>query len=294
MKLYGAIEAGGTKFNCAVFDEHRIQIDAVRLPTTSPEETLSRVIDFFQTHQERGVELSAIGVASFGPLDLNIQSPTYGYITSTPKPFWANVDLIGRLQRALKSTFALDTDVNGAALAEYYWGAGQECDSLIYITVGTGIGGGVVVHGKPLHGLIHPEIGHMLLPRIEGVQGQCSFHENCAEGYGSGRAIEEMWGQPAQTLAPDHPAWDRQALVLAQLCHNLMMSFSPQKIIMGGGVMAQSHLLEKVIQKTISSLNGYLTLPAHTSLSDVIVHPALGECSGLYGAFALAKNLSPP
>ncbi len=293
MKIYAAIEAGGTKFNCAIFDENRNKLDSIRLDTTTPDETLSWTIDFFQAQRDKGMQFEALGVASFGPLDLDKRSPTYGYITATPKPNWSNIDLIGPLADALNCPVALDTDVNGAGLAEYTWGAGQNCESLVYITVGTGLGGGVIINGKPLHGLVHPEIGHMLLPKIDGVTGHCPFHENCAEGYAAGRSMEHMWGQPAHTFEPSHPAWTRQVEVLAQVCHNLLVSLSPQKIIMGGGVMAQSHLLPRVIEATSQSLHGYLTLPPHLSISDVIVPPQLGDISGLFGAFALAKNIAP-
>lgn len=290
MKIYAAIEAGGTKFNCAVFNEHREFLDFTRIPTTTPSETLSAVIKFFSLYRQRHADFKALGVASFGPLDLNQLSSTYGYITRTPKQHWSNTDIVGPLQEALNCPTGFDTDVNGTGLAEASWGAGVDCDCVIYLTVGTGIGGGVIINGKPLHGLIHPEIGHMLVPGLSDENGFCPFHERCAEGLASGTSMAKMWDASAQTLTPEHPAWARQAGILAQICHNLLVCFSPQKIVIGGGVMAQPQLLDNVVKATAASLKNYLTLPSHYSLSEIIVRPTLGEFSGLFGAFALAKN----
>ncbi len=289
-QFYAAIEAGGTKFNCAVFDQAGNIVAQARFPTLTPQDTLEPVIDFFVRQQDSGVELVALGIASFGPLDLNPESATYGSITKTPKPNWSNVALRSTLSSRLGIPVFIDTDVNGAAIAEATIGAGQNKAVVVYVTVGTGVGGGVVVNGSPLHGLIHPEIGHMLVPGDSRLTGQCPFHSNCIEGFASGKAIGQMWGQPAETLPDEHPAWELQATTMSQLCHNLMMSFSPNVIVLGGGVMAKPGLLEKIIEKTGTSVNDYLVLPKGQTLSNLIVPPSLGNDSGLYGAFILASQ----
>jgi fructokinase len=185
----------------------------------------------------------------------------------------------------------VDTDVNGAALAESRWGASKDTQVSVYVTIGTGVGGGVVIHGKPLHGLIHPEIGHMLIPAPQGIEGVCPFHGNCVEGLASGTAMGKIWQQPAETLGDDHRAWDVQAQVIASLCHNLLVSFSPEKIVLGGGVMNKPGLLDKIIAYTEASLKGYLVMPQGQSLQRILVLPGLGQHSGLMGAYALARDL---
>lgn len=285
-KHFAVIEAGGTKFNCAIVDAERNILVSQRVATSNPDQTLGEVIDFFR-QQQQSYNFDYLGLACFGPLDLHPDSATYGYITATPKPHWSNTAIAPLLEHALNCQVVFDTDVNAAALAEYKWGAAQGADVCIYITVGTGVGGGVVIHGKPLHGLIHPEIGHMLIPQLDGIKGVCPFHGNCVEGVASGKAMGEIWQQPAETLVDDHQAWDIQTQVLGLMCHNLMLSFSPQKIVMGGGVMSKPGLLTKVIQNTEQSLAGYLSFQHGKSLQDVICLPGLGEHSGLLGALAL-------
>lgn len=286
-KYYAVIEAGGTKFNCAIVTSTREVIAEQRIPTTTPEETLSATIDFFKQQVAAGMTFSKLGIASFGPLDLNPKSPTYGFITKTPKPHWSNCDLVGTLQRALACDVAIDTDVNGAALAEYRWGAAQNCDVAVYITVGTGVGGGVVINGRPLHGLVHPEIGHMLVTPPTGLEGVCPFHKNCVEGLASGTSLGKIWGQPSDTFADDHPAWDGLAAVLGSMSHNLLMTLSPQKIIFGGGVMQKQGIIEKVIRYTDISVQGYIVMPESVNLNDIICLPGLDTRSGLFGALAL-------
>ncbi|WP_100643477.1 ROK family protein [Alteromonas facilis] len=288
-EYYGAIEAGGTKFNCAILDATGKVAVQTRIATTTPEETLESVIQWF-SQQRQGGELRGMGIASFGPLDLNKDSARYGWITSTPKPHWSDTPLLPRLASALDVPVVIDTDVNGAALAEATLGAGKNQQVVIYITVGTGVGGGVVINGAPLHGTVHPEIGHMLVPGHPQLKWQCPFHANCVEGFASGTAMGKIWGQPAETLPDDHIAWELEALVLAQLCHSLMLSFSPNTIVIGGGVMAKPGLLSNVIAQTRISLNDYLVLPSNKSFDDIIVAPKLGQNSGLLGAFLLAKQ----
>lgn len=288
-KYIAAIEAGGTKFNCAILDAERCIISETRIDTTEPQQTMASVIEFFKSQKQQGYHFDQLGLACFGPIDLHKSSPTYGYITATPKPHWSNVAILPNLEQALACKVSFDTDVNAAALAEYYWGAAQDTEVCVYVTVGTGLGGGVVIQGKPLHGLIHPEIGHILLAPPDGIQGICPFHGNCAEGLASGKAMSEIWQQPAETLEDDHPAWDIQAKILAQFCHSLLVSFSPQKIVLGGGVMNKPGLIEKVVSNTEISLANYLSLPAGVTISDIITRPGLDQHSGLMGAFALTQ-----
>jgi fructokinase len=281
------IEAGGTKFNCAIIDDERNLHAQTRIATTTPDETLGLVIGFFKQQKAAGYSFDALGLACFGPLDLNPHSASFGNITATPKPHWSNTPILSALKIGLDCEVYIDTDVNAAALAEYRWGAAQGTSVSIYITVGTGVGGGVVINGKPLHGLIHPEIGHMLIPAPDGVLGACPFHGNCVEGLASGTAMGKIWRQPAETLADNHLAWDIQAQVLARLCHNLIVGYSAEKIVFGGGVMAKPSLLDKVIAYTQTSLADYVTFPLGCSLQNIICLPGLGQQSGLFGGLAL-------
>jgi fructokinase len=289
-RYYAAIEAGGTKFNCAIFDQQRRIMVEKRIDTTTPEQTLSETIQFFKQQKQVGYEFDALGLACFGPVDLNKSSANYGDITKTPKPHWSNTPILRTLSEALACRVEIDTDVNAAALAEVKWGAAQGTKVSNYVTIGTGLGVGIVINGSSLKGLIHPEVGHMLIPAPEGIQGQCPFHGNCVEGLASGRAMSQIWGKPAETLADDHPAWEIQATVVSKLCHNLLVTFSPEKIIIGGGVMAKSGLLENVIRKTSTSLADYLVLPDSLSIEQIICRPGLGDHAGLMGAFALVMD----
>ncbi len=285
-----AIEAGGTKFNCAIIDSHRNIISEKRIDTTRPNETLKLVTQFFSEQKANGYTFKKLGLACFGPLDLNKSSSKYGFITATPKPHWSNTPIVSILEEELNCEVFLDTDVNAAALAEYKWGNAINASVAIYITIGTGVGGGVIINGQTLKGLIHPEIGHMLIDAPEGITGVCPFHENCVEGLAAGRSMGKIWGKPAETLPDDHPAWDIQAQVLGKFCHNLLVSFSPEKIILGGGVMNKPGLLNNVLNYTQESLAGYLTLPESITLKDIILLPGLDQHAGLFGAFALTQD----
>lgn len=292
-KLIGGIEAGGTKFVCAVGtgpDDLRAE---ERFPTTTPEETIGRAIAFFKESREQFGPLAAVGIAAFGPLDPNEGSPTYGYITSTPKPGWANTDFVGAVESALDVPVAFDTDVNGAALGEWRWGAGQGLDNLLYLTVGTGIGGGALIDGRPLHGLVHSEMGHIAMPHDRAADpypGHCPYHGDCLEGLASGPAMNARWGQRAETLPPDHLAWELEAHYLAMALRTFICTLSPQRIILGGGVMQQPHLLAAVRQKTLDYLNGYVQSPVVLSAIDhYIIPPGLGNRAGVLGAIALGK-----
>jgi len=288
MATYGGIEAGGTKFVCAVGSGPQDIRDLVRIPTTTPSETIGLVIDFFSKQKN----LSAIGIAAFGPVDLDVHSPTWGYITSTPKPGWAFTDLAGLIGRALKVHIGFDTDVNGAGLGEHRWGAAQGLDNFVYLTIGTGIGGGGLINGKLMHGLVHPEMGHVLIPHdklADPYKGHCPFHSDCFEGLACGPALLERWGQPAEVLPSNHPAWGLEARYIALALHNYICSLSPQKIILGGGVMQQPQLLPLVQQNVRQLLNGYIhTKAIEKDIENYIVPPKLGKQAGVLGAIALA------
>jgi len=291
--LCGGIEAGGTKFVCMVGSGPNDIRAEVRFPTTSPAETIGRVTAFFK-QQAQELALSAVGIASFGPINLDSTSPTFGYITTTPKPGWANTDMVGRLKAELNIPVIFDTDVNAAAFGEYRWGAGQHLDPIIYLTIGTGIGGGVICNGKPLHGLVHPEMGHMLIPhdqKLDPFPGVCPFHGDCLEGLACGPALKQRWGQPAETLPDDHPAWDIEAQHIALALTNLVLNYSPRRIIVGGGVMQREALFPLVRRKVQQFLNGYIQSPQIIeSIDQYIIPPGLGHQSGVLGAIALAMS----
>lgn len=295
MKYYGAIEAGGTKFVCSILADPEHYFEEVRFPTTTPKETLDRTIDFF-IEQQKKYKLEAIGVSCFGPIDLNLSSPTYGYITTTPKPNWGYTEVVGVLERKLGLPIGFDTDVNGAALAEYTWGNPNHVSSLVYYTVGTGVGGGVVINGKPVHGLVHPEAGHILIRQnqeLDPYAGHCPYHGNCLEGLCCGPAIEARFGIPAQNLPKDHPFWKVLANYLAQACISQICQISPEKIVLGGGVMEQLQLFPMVRSEVIRLLNGYIQAPMILeSIDEYITPPVLGNRAGACGAMALAKCIA--
>lgn len=290
-RLYGGIEAGGTKFVCMIASSSRKICASARFPTTNPEETLEGALAFFKEHS-RKYPISALGIASFGPLDLDPESLTYGYITTTPKLPWSNTDIASILKTGLDVPVFLDTDVNAAALAEYVWGCERKFDPLLYITIGTGIGGGCVVRGKPIHGLIHPEMGHLRIPQnreTDPFEGICPFHNNCFEGLASGPAMQARWGLPAGKLSSDHPAWDLEALYIAYALVNLILSLSPRRIVLGGGVMNRVGLFPKIKETVKELLAGYLYPPAVLDqMDEIIIPPVLKEKSGIFGAIALA------
>jgi len=293
-QLFGGIEGGGTKFVCAVGtspDDIRAE---ERFPTTTPAETMARAVDFFKRQEADFGRLSAIGFACFGPLDPNPDSPTFGYILPTPKPGWTNADVVAPLRSAFNIPVAFDTDVNGAALGEGRWGAGQGLKNFIYLTIGTGIGGGAYVEGKLLHGLIHPEMGHIPLRHDKAkdpYEGNCPFHGDCFEGLASGVAVEKRWQKSGHALPADHPAWELEAEYIAQALASYSFTLSPQRIIIGGGVGALDHLLPKIQQKTKGLINGYIQSPVILEhIETYIVNPGLGNRSGMLGAIALAEQ----
>jgi fructokinase len=292
--LYGGIEAGGTKFVCAIGVDPDHCYAETSFATTTPQETIDTTIAFFRTHA-RALPLTAVGIASFGPLDPDRRSPRFGHITTTPKPGWANTDLAGTIGRALGVPVGFDTDVNGAALAEHRWGAAQGLDTFIYLTVGTGIGGGGIVNGELMHGLPHPEMGHILIPHDvaeDAFAGVCPYHGNCLEGLASGPAIERRWGRKAEELPPEHPAWALEAHYLSLGIATFICTLAPQRVILGGGVMKQAHLFPLIRNRVRALLNGYLPLlDSDTALARLIVPPALGDRAGVFGALALAQQI---
>jgi fructokinase len=291
-QLLGGIEAGGTKFICALGTEDGDIRSQARFSTTTPNETIDKVLDFFRSQEGGSAEVAAIGIAAFGPLDLDPRSPAYGHITSTPKPGWAHTDLLGRIRDGLNVPVRIDTDVNAAALAEGRWGCAQALDSFVYLTIGTGIGGGGLVNGRPIHGLIHPEMGHIRVPHDRNADpfaGCCPFHADCLEGLASGPAMEKRWHARPETLPRDHPAWLLEAHYLALGLTTVICTLSPQRIILGGGVMQQEHLFPLIRANVVSLLNGYVQATEILDQIDrYIVRPGLGVQAGILGALALA------
>ncbi|MHC5550295.1 ROK family protein [Carnobacterium maltaromaticum] len=282
--MYGAIEAGGTKFVCAISDENFEIKERVSIPTTTPEETLSNVFEFFDQFK-----LDSIGIGSFGPIDVNKKSATYGYVTTTPKVAWTNFDFLGAVKKRYEIPVGWTTDVNAAALGELKKGAAIGLDSCVYLTVGTGIGGGAVVNGKLLAGYGHPEMGHMLvrLHPDESYGGFCPYHGNCLEGIAAGPAIEGRYGVKGHELADKIEVWQMEAYYLAQALMNYTLILSPERIVLGGGVMKQNQLYTLVREEFKKLMAGYVAVP---SLEEYIVAPGLGDNAGVTGCLLLAAD----
>lgn len=286
--LYGGIEAGGTKFILTVAESPTApSVETISIPTTTPDETIGKSIEFFRKHK-----LSALGIASFGPVDLKPGSPTYGYVTATPKPGWQNTDVRSPFLQEFNIPIGFDTDVNAAALGEWRYGAAQGVDSVAYMTIGTGIGGGAIINGQMLHGLVHPEQGHITVRRHpdDQFEGHCPYHKDCLEGMACGPAIQARWGKTASHLPPDHQAWEFESYYLAQAICTWVYILSPQKIILGGGVMHQQHLFPRIRQYVQQLLNNYIQTPSITTeaINTFIIPPGLPDRSGAVGALELA------
>ena len=284
MAVYGGIEAGGTKWHCAVGTGPGDLRAAETIPTTAPAETIDRAVAFF----ERKGPVDAIGIGCFGPVDLRLSSPHWGHITTTPKPGWAQTDVGPEIGRRLSVPVAFDTDVNAAALGEHRWGAAQGLDTFCYVTIGTGIGGGVMVGGQLLHGLLHPEFGHLRIPHdrdADPFPGICPYHGDCWEGLACGPAIEARWGRPASELAGDDAVWELEARYLALGLVSVISVLSPELIVLGGGVGTAPGLLPRVRRRVVELVGGYLDTPA---VEEYLTAPALGPRSGVLGAIALA------
>lgn len=284
--MFGAIEAGGTKIVCAVSDEELNIVEKSTFPTTNPEETFAEVFKLFDKY-----ELDAIGIGSFGPIGVNKERDDYGYITSTPKRLWRNVDVLSVFKERYNIPVGWNTDVNAAALGEATLGAGKGMKSVVYITVGTGIGGGVVMDGEPVTGYSHAEMGHFHVPRHpnDTFQGFCDYHGDCLEGLAAGPAIERRYHVKAEQLPADHEAWDIEAHYLAHAALAITMTLSPECIVFGGGVMQQEHLLDLVRGKFVELLSEYLDLPP---VDEYLVPTGLGQESGIMGSLLLARDFS--
>lgn len=283
--IYGAIEAGGTKFVCAVGDEKGNLFQKERFLTRTPKETIPEVVRFFKTYAP-----VSIGVGTFGPADVNQNSSTYGYITTTPKPGWKNYPLRETLLQELGVPIAFDTDVNAAALGEATFGAARGLDSCLYITVGTGIGAGALVRGDLLQGISHPEMGHVRVRRSDhdSFSGICPYHGDCLEGLASGPALEARWGEKGAALSQRKEVWELEAYYLAQALAQYILILSPKKIILGGGVMQQRQLFPLIRDRVKKELNGYLPFSElEKDIDDYIVPPRLGGDAGICGALLL-------
>jgi fructokinase len=291
MNVFGSIEAGGTKFVCGI-GAGPDDLDTVEFPTTSPDETVGKAIAFFQ---ERGNRVRSIGIGSFGPIDPRPGSPAFGHITSTPKLAWRNYDLAGSVREELGIPVGFDTDVNAAVLAESRWGAGAGLDDFLYVTVGTGIGGGAMVQGRVLHGLLHPEMGHIPVPHDsleDPFAGCCPYHGDCLEGLASGPAMEARWGVPASALPMDHPAWALEASYLGLALASWVCTLSPRRALLGGGVMQQPHLFPLIRAKLARLLNAYIQASELLSgLDQFVAPPQLGSRAGVLGGFILAERI---
>ena len=283
---YGAIEAGGTKFVCAVSNEKLEILERISLPTTTPDETMKNVFEFFDKY-----DLDAIGVGSFGPIDVNKKSKTYGYITTTPKLAWANYNFVGALKDRYNIPIGWTTDVNAAALGELKKGAAVGLQSCIYLTVGTGIGGGAMINGQFLEGYGHPEMGHILIRMHPNDQfkGICPYHKNCLEGVASGPAIEDRWGKKAYELVDNEEVWKIEAFYLAQALMTYTLTINPERIVLGGGVMKQRQLFHYIRKELEKLMNNYVTMP---DFDEYIVSPGLGDNSGIIGCLLLAQEVN--
>ncbi|MBP3197103.1 MAG: ROK family protein [Butyrivibrio sp.] len=283
--LYGALEAGGTKMVCALGDENGKILEQVSIPTTTPDETMPKIIEYFKDKN-----IKSIGVACFGPIDLDKNSKTYGYITSTPKTAWMNYDIVGCIKNALNVPVGFDTDVNGSLLGEITWGCAKGLTDAIYLTIGTGVGGGVMSNGKLLHGMMHPEVGHMIISKSQNDKGNslCPFHDSCLEGLAAGPSIEARWGKKAKDLADTMEVWELEAEYIGTALVNCCMILSPQKIILGGGVMHQMQLFPLIREYFKKAMNGYIKTELLENLDEYIVPASLNDDQGIMGAIKLA------
>lgn len=285
--VYGALEAGGTKMVCAIGTEDGKIIEQTSIPTVSPEETIPKIIEWFKDK-----EISALGIAAFGPIDLNRDSETYGSFTTTPKLKWANYNIVKAMKDALGVPVGFDTDVNGSLLGEITYGQARGLTDAVYITIGTGIGGGVMSNGKLVHGMLHPELGHMKMVAFPGdsYKGHCPYHGTCLEGLASGPAIEERWGKKAVELKDDEKVWEMEAYYIAQALTNIILVMSPQMIILGGGVMHQTQLFPLIREKTAEMLNEYIKTSEIADLEHYIVPASLNDDQGIMGCLKLAMD----
>jgi fructokinase len=285
--IIGALEGGGTKMVCAVGNEKGEISERISIPTETPDKTMPAMIRFFQEKKP-----DALGIAFFGPLDLNRESPSYGSVTTTPKPGWQNYQVVGEFEKALHIPIGFDTDVNGSMLGEATWGAAKNLQNAVYFTIGTGIGAGIMANGKMLHGMLHPEGGHILLSRHpdDRYRGHCPFHPNCLEGLASGPAIEERWGKKAFELSDRTEVWELEAFYIGQALVDVILMLSPQLIILGGGVMHQEQVMPLIRSEVKKQMNGYIVTREMQDLDHYIILPTLKDNQGILGALKLGMN----
>ncbi len=291
--VFGGVEFGGTKVVCAVATSPDHILEESTYPTSTPDETIPCILQFFVDQQIKTGKLAALGIASFGPLDLKPHSPSFGQIISTPKKVWEGIDIIHPFQNAFNIPVYLDTDVNGAALGEWLIGSARGLSTILYMTVGTGIGMGAIISGKFLHGFNHPEYGHIRIPHNleqDPFTGSCPYHGDCLEGLASGSAMQMRWSLQPEKLPNDHQAWELEAQYLAYAITNLILSFSPERIILGGGIMHHLGLVEKIKQGTTKLINGYENL-TEKEINQMIVEPLLGNRAGVCGAIGFAMQV---
>lgn len=283
----GALEAGGTKMVCAIGNEKGEIFERTSIPTETPEITVPKLIEYFADKK-----IEALGIGCFGPIDLNRNSDTYGYITTTPKLIWANYNIVGAFREALKIPVGFDTDVNGSALGEATWGITKGLENSMYITIGTGVGAGIIANGKLLHGMLHPEGGHLLLSKhpSDSYEGRCPYHKTCLEGLASGPAIEARWGKKGVELADKREVWELEAYYIGQALADYIVTLSPQRIVLGGGVMHQEHMIPMVREEVKRQLNGYLQTKELEDMENYIVLPSLNDNQGIMGALKLAVD----
>ncbi len=285
--LYGALEAGGTKMVLAIGNENGEILEQLSIPTETPDITMVKIVDYFKDKK-----IEALGVGSFGPIDLDKGSPTYGCITSTPKLAWVNYNIVNRLKDSLHIPIGFDTDVNASALGEATWGSMKGLNSGIYITIGTGVGVGVYMNGSLLHGMLHPEAGHVLLSKHpeDTFEGVCPYHPNCFEGLASGPSIEKRWNKKAYELQDNPKVWELEAYYIAQGLVNYILTLSPHKIVLGGGVMHQKQLFPLIRKEVARLLNGYIKTRQMEELDQYIVPASLNDNQGIMGCIQLAKQ----
>ncbi len=289
--LFGALEAGGTKMVVAIGDGNGKILDRKSIPTTTPEETMPLIEEYFREwNQNKDHEIKALGVACFGPIDLDRNSDTYGYITSTPKTAWKNYNIVGELKDKLGIPVGFDTDVNGSLLGEVTWGCARGLTDAIYLTIGTGIGGGVMSNGKLLHGMLHPELGHIRIGKLSSDPGECvcPYHKDCFEGLAAGPSIEKRWGKKGVELKDEAKVWELEAEYIGIALTDFVMTLSPQKIILGGGVMHQEQLFPMIRQAFEKYNAGYINADRLKNLDEYIVPASLNDDQGIMGAIKLA------
>ncbi|WP_029322656.1 ROK family protein [Butyrivibrio sp. AE3004] len=285
--LYGALEAGGTKMVCAIGNENGEILEQVKFPTETPDTTMPQIFEYF-----KGKDIKSLGIACFGPIDLRKESPTYGSITSTPKKGWSGYNIVNAAKEALGIPIGFDTDVNGSLLGEITWGCAKGLSDAIYLTIGTGVGGGVMSNGKLLHGMLHPEVGHIRLPLVKNDPGKsvCPFHDNCLEGLAAGPSLKARWGVDASQLADKKEVWEIESEYIATALMSYALILSPKKIILGGGVMHQEQLFPLIREKFKELLNGYIVTDEMNHLDDYIVPASLNDDQGIMGAIKLAMD----